>query len=41
MFHPTTFIFGLPFGILEGIVFAGIIEVMIGIQNYGLILYLL
>ena len=41
IFSPVTFVFGSLFGLLGGMFFATIIEVMFEIQDYGLIFYLL
>jgi len=41
LFNPAVILLGIPFGIIGGVIFAAIIEVMMGIQNYGAIFYFL
>lgn len=40
-FNPVVIVLGIIFGILGGVVFAGIVEVMMGVKDYGVMFYFL
>ncbi|MBI4152474.1 hypothetical protein HY495_02075, partial [Candidatus Woesearchaeota archaeon] len=41
LFHPVVVVWGTLFGLLGGVVFAAIVEVFMGIKDYGAIFYFL
>ncbi|MBI2665823.1 hypothetical protein HYX12_04335 [Candidatus Woesearchaeota archaeon] len=41
LFNPVVIVLGILFGVLGGVVFAAVVEVMMGIQDYGAIFYFL